>query len=288
MSRLRLILSLVAGAACLGCDRAPEPGHVARPMRICSVNLTADEMLADLVETSRVIAVTSHCDDPGVSNVVGAFPGSVTRIAEAEVEMLVGLAPDLVIVSPYHPADFKELMRRSGLPRHELGEVTSSADVADEYRRLGAAVDESARAEEIVAGIERRAAKLSAAIARTSTRPRVLYVGSQFTAGTRSLIGEIIERAGAINVGAEMGVRGLAQFELESAAAAAPEWILVSGWSEDSPHDLGALAALPCVKEKRVIELPGPLLNSTARHWIDAAETLARRLHPGTFDTDGR
>src|SRR5581483_10904062 len=91
------------------------------PRRIASLNLAADEMLADLVSPDRIVAVTTFVDDPQQSNVVGRLPSSITRVTHAQLEKLVEMQPDLVIVSDFTEADFLQLLEASGLRYYRMG-----------------------------------------------------------------------------------------------------------------------------------------------------------------------
>src|SRR5439155_24317944 len=55
------------------------------PRRIASMNLTADEILVEIVPVERLVAATAAADDAGTSNIVGRVPPGVARSEERRV-----------------------------------------------------------------------------------------------------------------------------------------------------------------------------------------------------------
>ena len=118
-------LLALAAIACLGpaCNRTapsattePQAQLPKKPMRIASMTLASDELLAPLVSPDRLACVTYLADDPQISNVSLFYPSQVPRLREADIERIVTLAPDLVCVAPYNSPGFLDLIERSGIP----------------------------------------------------------------------------------------------------------------------------------------------------------------------------
>jgi ABC-type hemin transport system substrate-binding protein len=118
--RLPLATALLAAAATLA-------GAADVPRRVASINLSADEILVEILPPGRLVGVTRFADEPGTSNVVGRVPPSVFRFQKADMERLVALAPDLVVVSEYTDADFLKLVERSGMRWHRMEGLESIA-----------------------------------------------------------------------------------------------------------------------------------------------------------------
>ena len=74
---LGLGLSVLAGLA------NAEP---AKPQRVASINLAADEVLVALLPPARLVSVTRWADEKGTSNVVGRVPAPVHRFVKADME----------------------------------------------------------------------------------------------------------------------------------------------------------------------------------------------------------
>jgi iron complex transport system substrate-binding protein len=270
---VRMLGALLLAAA--GVRAAPAP------RRIASLNLTADEVLVEILPTDRLVAVTAAADDVGTSNVVGRVPPSVARFRKADLERLVALAPDLVVVSEYTDPDFLYLLERSGLRYHRMEGLRSLAGNRQAILDLGAAVGARAGAEKLVARYDAVRAELAERL-RGVTRPRVMYWASGMTAGGDTAIGALIDSAGARNVGAEIGVVGIGPVGAERAFTADPDVVLIGVWpgARESLVQHPLLSRLRAVREGRIVEMPTELLVTLSQHGADACWYLAWALHP--------
>jgi len=275
--------ALLLAAAGLGAAPAPAPsaGPKGWPRRIASLNLTADEVLVEILPTDRLVAVTAAADDVGTSNVVGRVPPSVARFRKADLERLVALAPDLVVVSEYTDPDFLYLLERSGLRYHRMEGLRSLAGNRQAILDLGAAVGARAGAEKLVARYDAVLAELGERL-RGVTRPRVMYWASGMTAGGDTAIGALVDSAGARNVGAEIGVVGIGPVGAERAFTADPDVVLIGVWpgARESLVQHPLLSRLRAVREGRIVEMPTELLVTLSQHGADACWYLAWALHP--------
>jgi iron complex transport system substrate-binding protein len=253
----------------------------AKPARVASLNLTADEILVDILPPERLVSVTRHADAQGTSNIVGRVRPGVFRFQKADMEKLVALAPDLVVVSEYTDADFLRLVERSGLRYHRMRGLDSFPGFRQAILDLGAAVGEPQGALRLVARYDAVLAELGRRL-KGAERPRVLYWASGLTAGAKTAIGALIEGAGARNVGAELRLEGFAPIGAERAFIADPDVVLIGTWpgTKESLLAHPLLAEMRAVKAGRVIELPTERLVALSHYAADACWALAAALHP--------
>lgn len=255
----------------------------AKPQRIASLNLTADEILVEIVPPQRLVAATRAADDPESSSIVGRIPPSVPRFFRADLERLVALRPDLVVVSEYTDADFLRALERSGLRYHRMQGLDSMAGFRAALVALGEAVGEPEGAERLAREYDRRLERIAASL-RGLPRPRVLYWSNPFTAGAGTAIGALIECGGGRNAGSELGIEGLVPIGAERAFAADPDVVLVAatpeGREDQALRDHPLLSQLRAVREGEVVGLPTHLLVSLSQHAATACGELAKRLHP--------
>jgi len=273
---LSALLLLVAPATS---GRASDAG--APPRRVASLNLSADEVLVEILPPDRLVGVTRWADDPETSNVAGRVPASAYRFQKADMERLVALAPDLVVISEYTDADIEKLIERSGMRWHRMSGLSSLSGVRAAIQDLGRVVGEASAADRVLARFDATLADLKRRL-EGAKRPRVLYWSGGMTAGADTAIGSLIEAAGGINVGAELGVAGIAPPGAERAFVADPDVVLVSSYAgateEVKSHPL--LSELRAVKEGRIVVMPNRLLVALSQFSADACWDLATRLHP--------
>jgi iron complex transport system substrate-binding protein len=282
---VRRRLLLVAAALLLTRGAAAE---AAAPRRVASLNLTADEVLMEILPPGRLVAVTRFADEAGTSNIVGRVPPSVARFPRADLERLVALAPDLVVVSQYTDADVLRQIEKSGIRWHRMEGLESLAGFRESILSLGRVVGEEAAARALAARYDARLAAL-ALLLEGVKRPRVLYWANPYTAGAHSAIGAIIEGAGAENVGRTLGLEGIQPLGGERAFLADPDVVLVGASFEsvDSLRQHPLLGKLRAVREGQVVSMPGELLVTLSHHAVESCWYLASKLHPGLVSADG-
>ena len=257
------------------------------PRRIASAYLGADEVLAALVTTDRMVGVSAYADDPSSSNCHDAYPASLPRL-RADPEPIIGLAPDLVCVASITAADSLRLLVGAGLAVLRWSRFDSFADVLDEIRVMGAAVGEEARADALAGGIRSLLGDIERRL--SGVRPvRVLYYDPPtYTMGRGTLVGEILSRAGGVNAVDDLGIVGPGEIGLETVFALEPEAIVMPNY----PDNASALRALggdaiwqrvPAVRAGRVFEVPGAWITSVSHHAARGLAHVARVLHPEAF-----
>jgi iron complex transport system substrate-binding protein len=288
------LLALVV--ACVGpaCNQSTPPATAEaqtqlpkKPMRIASMTLASDELLAPLVSPDRLVCVTYLADDPQISNVSHFYPTQVPRLREADVERIVTLAPDLVCVAPYNSPGFLDLIQRSGIPIYRNQAYHSIDQIEAGIEKLGQRLGETDRAAKVIAEMRARRAELARQLAGLPRRPRVLYWTAGFTSGRDTTTDDIIREAGGTNVADQLGLIGNVEISPEQVIAANPDYILLSRWSADERdsrienHPL--LRELSAVREKRCLVIEGRYLSTLSQYVVAGAEQLARQLHPDRF-----
>ena len=255
--------------------------HPSPPRRVASLNLSADEVLIEILPPERLVSVTRWADEVGTSNIVGRVPPSVFRIHKVDMERLVALAPDLVVVSEYTDADFLRLLERSGIRHHRMKGLSSLAGVRAAILDLAREVGATDKAGPMVARYDATLRDLDRRLAGAG-RKRVLYWAGGMTAGSDTAIGALIEGAGGINVGREMGVQGIAPPGAERAFVTDPDVVLVGTWplAVESLKSDPLLSQMRAVREGRIVVMPNALLVALSQYTADACWYLAAALHP--------
>jgi iron complex transport system substrate-binding protein len=273
-----MIRRLVVASLLLTLPAAAAP---ATPQRVASLNLSADEVLIEILPPERLVSVTRWADEVGTSNIVGKVPPAIFRIHKVDMERLVALAPDLVVVSEYTDADFLRLLERSGIRHHRMKSLSSLPGVRAAIVDLAREVGASAEARPLLARFDATLLDLDRRLAG-ARRKRVLYWAGGMTAGGDTAIGALIETAGGINVGREMGVAGIAPPGAERAFVTDPDVVLVGTWplAVESLKRDPLLSQLRAVREGRIVVMPNELLVALSQYTADACWNLAAALHP--------
>jgi iron complex transport system substrate-binding protein len=273
--------ALLAGAILLLSSSTAGAADATAPSRIASLNLSADEILVEILPPERLVSVTRWADDPESSNVAGRVPPTAYRFQKADIERLVAIHPDLVVVSEYTDADMLRLIERSGMRWHRLEGLGTPRGIREAILRLGRVVGAPAAARRLVDRYDAILLELAKRL-RGARRPRVLYWSGGMTAGADSAIGALIETAGGANVGSELGVEGVAPPGAERAFVADPDVVLVTSWpgARDAVQEHPLLSGLRAVREGHIVVMPNRLLVALSQFTADACWDLASRLHP--------
>jgi len=274
------VLRRVAVLGLLLCAGGAAAQAPAAPRRVASMNLSADEILVEILPLERLVSVTRWADSDS-GNITGRVPASVFRIQKADLEQLVALRPELVVVSEYTDADFLKQLERTGLRYHRIEGLATLPGIRKAILDLGRAVGEPAAAERVAKAFDAKLADVAKRLGGVK-QPRVLYWSSGMTAGADTAIGSLIECSGARNVGRELGITGIAPPGGERAFVADPDAILVGTWPRavESVKEEPLLGKTRAVREGRIVVLPTSLLVALSQFSADACVELAARLHP--------
>jgi iron complex transport system substrate-binding protein len=265
----------------------------ADPERIVSLAPSNTEIVCALDACDRLVGVTDFDDYPPEVEAVE----HVVVEAAVDVELVVAAEPDLVLAAGNEltPSSVIEQLDALGLTvlvlyPESLDEVYAGIEL------VGAALGQSAEAQDLVGGMEARVEAVVAAV-EGAERPLTLYEvyhaeGTTYTAGEGSFLASMLELAGAEPLtGDAQGV-----LAAEDLVAADPELILLGTASYD-PSIAEPAAALESVRSRAgwsglravaagavvpyqddiVTTRPGPRI-------VEGLEALARAIHPERFE----
>lgn len=293
------------------------------PPRVVSLLGSATEIVCALGLESRLVGRSHECDYPpsvrrlpvcsepeiDVTRRSAEIDRDVTERVKAGLSVykvseavLRELQPDVILtqtqceVCAVTPRDVENAVcewtgRR---PRIVSLEPLRLADVWQDIRRVGAALDAEQHADELVARLEER---MRAVVERTRAigeRPQVAcieWVDPLMGAG--NWIPELVEMAGGENLFGAAGAHA-PRLEWERVVRADPRVLAVMPCGYDlatTRRDAALLAARPewprlrAVREGRVAVIDGnQYLNRSGPRLAESLEILAEILHPGAFD----
>ncbi|MDD2900975.1 MAG: ABC transporter substrate-binding protein [Syntrophales bacterium] len=265
-------------------DRGKEISLAAPPRRIVSLYGGLSEILEALGVADRVVARIQGDDTLQKIPTVGTH-------LQPNVEMILALKPDLVVqggVSKGMPALRKleaEKVPVALFAPHDFPGLFSV------IRRLGVITGRDKAAATINRGMEKRLEEVAKRVAGLKP-PRVFFevrYHNLLAAGRGSLVNDIINRAGGVNI--VDSPKKLAPFGLEALIQAQPEvYIIQQGPMNRSPEDIYTrpyFQELRAVKTKRVLVVAESLFSRPGPRSAEAVEKLARFLHPDAWGKAG-
>lgn len=257
------------------------------PRRIIPLAPSLTEIVFALGAGDAVVGVIDYADYP---------PEAVQRVRvggglDPNLEVIVALRPDLVLIA----ADanrWETLIQLEQLRIPVFGVKPVGVEgVLASIAKVGEAVGRQAQAEGLIAQMRRRMAAVSQKV-RVLARPRVLYVvwiDPLIVAGGETVIDDLIHLAGGANI---VRTPGFPRYSLEELVIDPPDVVLLA-LDRGGLHHGEALRRLPVWREVRPVRegavrvIDAGLMSRPGPRIVDAAELLARLLHPEAFPGSG-
>jgi iron complex transport system substrate-binding protein len=276
--------------ACTADETSLRGGNEGRPARadlprVVALAPSLTEIVVALGASDRLVARTDFDDDPMVSRLP-----SVGQGLDPSLEALAGSGVDLVLIPASRGAPAL-IERLAGVGIRGVSLPTQS--VTDIYRaaaRLGTLLDRTAEADSIIAVV---AGALDAVRQRVEGQDpvSVLYVvwsDPPMTTGPGTFIDEVIRIAGGRNV-FDDALMEWPTVGFETIVDRDPAVIL---WprGEITQENVQQLTAAPGWRDVRAVQagrielIDGDLFNRPGPRVTEAAEALARILHPEVFE----
>ncbi|GGF70457.1 cobalamin ABC transporter substrate-binding protein [Azorhizobium oxalatiphilum] len=271
----RRIPSLVLAVAGLvaASTAAPAQAPVAKPQRIVSLNLCADELLVHLADRDAIASLTYLARDARGSTVAREAAG--IPINHGLAEEIVPLKPDLVIAGVFTTRNTVSLLKKLGVPLLEIGIAHSPEEAAAQIRTVAERIGEPARGERLASDLLADFARLPPVPANRPTA--VVVRPNGFTAGGGSMVDAVMTRAGLDNIAGRNPADRMGQLSVEQIVIARPD-VLITDAEPGAPPSLAqevlrhpALAAMPA----RKISVPGRLWACAGPELAQAAAILA-------------
>jgi iron complex transport system substrate-binding protein len=259
-----------------------------RPERIVALEPGAAELVIALGAGDRLVGIPSEISkgtqprqaDPSAVEVVS----SNRRI---RVDEVAELEPELIVATPStDQLDLAHLRRETGAAVY----VQPSGSVQDILRatlELGFLVGEPVQARTIASRIRSEVAAVEDRLQDEPLTTTFVDTGFFVTVPLRSLLGDLIVRAGGENVAGDTA--GGEPFPVNRLRRLDPEVYLATSDSRVSLPSLRRdprTAKLTAVKEARVRVLPSDLVQRAGPYVGSALERVARALHPDAFRND--
>jgi iron complex transport system substrate-binding protein len=275
---------VVAGVA----GSAAREAQSAAPQRIVSLVPAVTEMLFAIGAGARLVGVSSFDEHPPEVRAITRVGGLV----DPDVERILSLRPDLAIVYGTQD-DLVTQLARARIPMFTYRHA-GLPDVTATIRALGVRVARAAAAAEVAGRIEQRLAEIRARVTGRGRPGTLLVFGRQagtlrgiYASGGLGFLHDMLEAAGGRNLFEDVP-RESVQATTEVILARAPEVIveLKYGGSIKVEEVAGereawsGLAAVPAVKNGRVIVLVGDEFVVPGPRVAEATERLSRALHP--------
>lgn len=252
------------------------------PRRLVTLAPSLTEMVFAVGAGERLVGVDRHSDFPPEARQLPR----VGSYIHPDVERVVALKPDLVLaVRDGTPPHLLARLKYVGIPVHVVDPRTLEGVIAT-LVEVGARVGAARQAAELAGNLSRRLARIKNLASQARSRPRVFFqigVAPLVSAGSHTLIDELITTAGGLNVAA--GGPPYPRFSREQVLALRPEVIIITtmereGLFEQVKAGWQRWEALPAVREGRIHLIDSDLVDRPGPRIFAGLEQVFRLLHP--------
>lgn len=260
--------------------RVSLPPHVDRVVSLAP-NLT--EIVFAVGAGPSLVGNTTYCDYPSEAKNVE----KVGDTLHPSLEKIIALRPQVVLVSTASQLEvFTEQLKSHNIEVF----VTDPHDLEGVFKsiiQIGDLVGRQNESMTLVTKMRNRSAAVQNAV-KALPRVRIFYQLSAeplYTAGHDSFVTDLIRRAGADSVTADVP-GAWPKYSAESALAAKPDAIILpTGGSMGTGNTTvaEALRNSPAVKQDRVYKINDDHLVRPGPRAVDGLEEMAKALHPEAF-----
>lgn len=240
------------------------------PKRIACLSTETVEVLYLLGEEARIAGISGFTVKPPRAR---KEKPKISGFSTAKIERILAVEPDLVLAFSDLQADMVRDLIKHGLPVHVFNQ-RSVAGILDMVRTLGALVNASAKAAELIAPMETLMARVQAEAATLPHRPKVYFEewNEPLISGIR-WVSELIELAGGEDIFPELSrapnAAGRIIADPQEVVRRAPD-IIVGSWcgrrfAPDTVRARPDWNAIPAVQNGQLHEMksaviltPGP------------------------------
>lgn len=182
-----------------------------------------------------------------------------------DVELILGLNPDVLITLLRHNSQSTDQLVRAGVPVYTVGSVRNLEHIKEHIYEYGLMLDRQDAAQQIIDEMnaqEAKAAELAAGKGLPEeARPRVFMFGPMsdiqtlqtWVPGGETIVEDIIRKAGGRCLAAEQGLTGWTQYSLEKLLESDPD-VIILPFSESEFSSVEEFTSMDLVKNLKAVK----------------------------------
>jgi len=250
--------------------------------RIVSMSTIADQVLVEIIDPSRVLAVSGHTLRTRGSQ---AYKDKIGVEHARDIETIIELRPDIVFINNFIDRRQVERIKEAGLHVFDLGEMRGLQTLLPNIRQLAAVLGVPEHGEKLIERLMRRLRAVSADIPDGDVQ-RGLYVGiygSQLYGGTAGTsFHDVLVAGGLRDLAAEAGFQGWPAYTNEQLLSLDPPWIITNPDAERSLCRHPGFQSLSACRTGQVRSIETDLLTDPGLGILQAAQAVHDAVYGDT------
>lgn len=258
------------------------------PQRVLIANTYLVDVVTRLVSAERVLALPKQALIWSRLVDVDAGFRAKASFSEIDVEMVLELAPDLLLCSDTNVALGRGMFAGAKIPRLTLPQPRDFAELRKVIQLLARVLGAEAAGLALLADFDASQEALIVQAVKRSGLTAMIYSnlgGGGWSTGLDTLSDEVIKLLGMHNPVADAGRRGHVQLTLEELIIFDPDVIIVQARASDSKYDSEAvlrgeprLQGLKAIVGGRIVRLPPRLFSTGSQEILVAAQEIAQQV----------
>ena len=242
--------------------------------RIVSTSTVADQVLIQIIEPERLLAVSAHTLRSQESR---PYKDKIGVEHARDIETIIELRPDIVFINNFLDRRQVERLKEAGLNVFDLGPMRGLETLVPNIAQLASVLGVPERGQGLA---DQLVQKLDAVSADTpdDEKQRGLYVGihgDRLYGGTvGTSFHDVLVAAGVVDVAAEAGFDGWPAFTNEQLLSLDPPWIITNPGTERSLCRHPGFHSLTACKAGQVRSIDTHLLTDPGLGMLQAAEAV--------------
>lgn len=261
-----------------------------KPQRIASLNVSTDEILLDLVDDKRLIALSTLADDGSICSAGDKVKAVPNRSASSNLESVLAVRPDLVIVPDYSMEPVRAL-RSTGLKVYVCHTPNSMAEIYSLIRNLGEAVGDKEKGEAMAFKLQHDLEAVREQSLKAAGEKQLEVLALSFTGplGMKGTFSDLCHYAGVKNALEGVDIPYQSNLSEEKMLELNPDMIITPSWDYSKKGDPEEFRQkilqnpvyknVNAVKNNRVVRLHDQYLYSTSQYTLKAVEELAQAAY---------
>lgn len=264
---------VIAAAGVLWAGPYPKATPAAKPARIVSLNLCADQLLLALADRDQIAGLTRSATDPGLSAEARRAHG--LPLLRNSTEQILAIDPDLVVGMPASSTLATGVLVGQHYRALDLQTANSLGEIVASIRQTAAAVGHRQRGEALVRRMEQDLRSLPKPGAG---KVAAYYQRRGYMTGTGTLIDELMRRVGLVNLAGKLGKPALAQVSLEEIVAAQPDFLIVESATDDVRDQGTEMLHHPALRGIPRLTIPQAWTVCGTPAYVRAARSLTEQI----------
>jgi iron complex transport system substrate-binding protein len=279
MSRFQLHYLILAGLLLggVGAGWATAGEHPqdrpVKPRRVVSLNMCADQIVLALADRGQIAGLTRNANKPELSAAAAQTRG--LRILGTSAEEVLEIDPDLIVGMPARRGAALSGIADRGYRMLDLKSAESFADIEASVRSGASALGHPDRGEAMLA---RMRGELSDIPRNGRGRVAAYYQRRGFLTGTGTLIDDLMNRAGLVNLAGKLGKPPLSQLSLEELVAAKPDFLIVESATDQVVDQGTEMLHHPAIADIPRISIPQAWTVCGGPAYVQAARGISAQI----------